>query len=160
MQPAVGVPNGLRCICISAYLHIRISASAYAEGPLLCVEGMCRHHSDVQCSDHGQPRLQPASLWRPVARCSSLYALPHAAATLQSPEFYTWIRKTYMWHQLGQAVFFFLWGGIPFLVWCGQGSKGWGLPWGGHCQWAGLLPADRNDAAHSAGGSSCHLALC
>lgn len=88
------------------------------------------------------------------------YALPHAAATLQSPEFYTWIRKTYMWHQLGQAVFFFLWGGIPFLVWCVQGSKGWGLPWGGHCQWAGLLPADRNDAAHSAGGSSCHLALC
>lgn len=50
---------------------------------------------------------------------------------LQSPEFYTWIRKTYMWHQLGQAVFFFLWGGIPFLVWCAQG------PSAGDCQGVG-----------------------
>lgn len=35
----------------------------------------------------------------------------------ESPEFYSWLRKTYMYHQVGQAVFFFLWGGLPFLVW-------------------------------------------
>jgi hypothetical protein len=35
----------------------------------------------------------------------------------ESPEFYDWIRKTYMYHQLGQAVFFFAWGGVPYLVW-------------------------------------------
>ena len=35
----------------------------------------------------------------------------------ESPEFYTWIRETYMYHQLGQAVFFTLWGGIPYLIW-------------------------------------------
>jgi fatty-acid desaturase len=35
----------------------------------------------------------------------------------ESPGFYTWIRKTYMWHQLGQALFFLAWGGFPFLIW-------------------------------------------
>lgn len=40
----------------------------------------------------------------------------------ESPEFYTWLRETYMWHQLGQALFFLAWGlatghGISFLVW-------------------------------------------
>jgi fatty-acid desaturase len=40
----------------------------------------------------------------------------------ESPEFYTWLRETYMWHQLGQALFFLAWGlitnhGISFLIW-------------------------------------------
>ena len=43
----------------------------------------------------------------------------------QSPEFYTWIRQTYMYHQLGQAVFFLLWGGVPYLIWwAGEGACG------------------------------------
>lgn len=35
----------------------------------------------------------------------------------ESPEFYTWIRETYMWHQLGQAVLLFAYGGLPAFVW-------------------------------------------
>lgn len=35
----------------------------------------------------------------------------------ESPDFYNWIRSTYMYHQLGQAAFFFLWGGMPYLIW-------------------------------------------
>jgi len=35
----------------------------------------------------------------------------------ESPEFYGWIRKTYMYHQLGQAALLTLWGGLPFFVW-------------------------------------------
>lgn len=35
----------------------------------------------------------------------------------ESPEFYGWIRKTYMYHQLGQAALLTLWGGFPFFVW-------------------------------------------
>ncbi|KAG2502171.1 hypothetical protein HYH03_000658 [Edaphochlamys debaryana] len=35
----------------------------------------------------------------------------------ESPEFYTWLRETYMYHQIGQAVFFYLWGGMPYLIW-------------------------------------------
>ncbi|GIL74570.1 hypothetical protein Vretimale_2252 [Volvox reticuliferus] len=35
----------------------------------------------------------------------------------ESPEFYTWLRATYMYHQIGQATFFYLLGGVPYLVW-------------------------------------------
>jgi len=35
----------------------------------------------------------------------------------ESPEFYSWLRETYMGHMLGQAVFFLLWGGLPGFVW-------------------------------------------
>jgi fatty-acid desaturase len=35
----------------------------------------------------------------------------------ESPEFYGWLRSTYMYHQLGQAALLTLWGGLPFLVW-------------------------------------------
>jgi len=35
----------------------------------------------------------------------------------ESPGFYSWLRKTYMYHQIGQAVFFLAWGGVPYLVW-------------------------------------------
>ncbi|GMH35688.1 hypothetical protein BSKO_03556 [Bryopsis sp. KO-2023] len=35
----------------------------------------------------------------------------------ESPDFYNWIRETYMYHQLGQAAVLFVWGGVPYLVW-------------------------------------------
>jgi stearoyl-CoA desaturase (delta-9 desaturase) len=35
----------------------------------------------------------------------------------ESPRFYQWIRETYMYHQLGQAVVLTAIGGVPFLVW-------------------------------------------
>ncbi|GLC45607.1 hypothetical protein PLESTB_001785000 [Pleodorina starrii] len=35
----------------------------------------------------------------------------------ESPAFYSWLRSTYMYHQLGQAVFFLALGGVPYLVW-------------------------------------------
>lgn len=35
----------------------------------------------------------------------------------ESPRFYGWLRKTYMYHQIGQALFFLAWGGLPYLVW-------------------------------------------
>ncbi|KAK9824554.1 hypothetical protein WJX72_011275 [[Myrmecia] bisecta] len=35
----------------------------------------------------------------------------------ESPEFYGWIRKTYMYHQLGQAAVLLAWGGLDYLVW-------------------------------------------
>ncbi|GIL48423.1 hypothetical protein Vafri_4575 [Volvox africanus] len=35
----------------------------------------------------------------------------------ESPEFYSWLRATYMYHQIGQATFFYILGGVPYLVW-------------------------------------------
>ncbi|KAG2433974.1 hypothetical protein HYH02_012436 [Chlamydomonas schloesseri] len=35
----------------------------------------------------------------------------------ESPQFYGWLRDTYMYHQIGQGVFFYLWGGVPYLIW-------------------------------------------
>ncbi len=35
----------------------------------------------------------------------------------ESPEFYGWLRSTYMYHQLGQAAFFMAWGGLPYFIW-------------------------------------------
>ncbi|PNW83842.1 hypothetical protein CHLRE_04g217945v5 [Chlamydomonas reinhardtii] len=35
----------------------------------------------------------------------------------ESPAFYGWLRDTYMYHQIGQGVFFYLWGGVPYLIW-------------------------------------------
>jgi stearoyl-CoA desaturase (delta-9 desaturase) len=35
----------------------------------------------------------------------------------ESPEFYGWLRDTYMYHMMGQAAFFLLLGGVPYLVW-------------------------------------------
>lgn len=35
----------------------------------------------------------------------------------ESPEFYGWLRSTYMYHQLGQAAFFLAWGGLPYFIW-------------------------------------------
>lgn len=35
----------------------------------------------------------------------------------ESPEFYGWLRRTYMGHMAGQALFFLAWGGLPYFVW-------------------------------------------
>eukprot|EP00878_Enallax_costatus_P037482 GHUV01042342.1.p1 GENE.GHUV01042342.1~~GHUV01042342.1.p1 ORF type:complete len:379 (+),score=81.54 GHUV01042342.1:277-1413(+) len=35
----------------------------------------------------------------------------------ESPDFYNWLRETYMYHMLGQMVFFLAWGGIPYFIW-------------------------------------------
>ncbi|KAL6753035.1 delta-9 desaturase-like protein [Haematococcus lacustris] len=35
----------------------------------------------------------------------------------ESPAFYTWLRETYMWHQVGQALLLLAWGGLPYFIW-------------------------------------------
>lgn len=58
----------------------------------------------------------------------------------ESPEFYGWLRDTYMYHQLGQAALLTLWGGLPFLVWgfvirvlFGMHMTWWVRRWGAEC---------------------------
>lgn len=39
------------------------------------------------------------------------------AGCRESPGFYGWIRKTYMYHQMGQGALLFALGGWPYFIW-------------------------------------------
>ena len=44
---------------------------------------------------------------------------------LEAQPFYTWIKKTYPWHVVGQLAGLFLFGGLPALVWAGALRIAW-----------------------------------
>jgi hypothetical protein len=44
-------------------------------------------------------------------------AVPAAAAAVAVPAAAARLRETYMYHMLGQMLFFLAWGGLPYFVW-------------------------------------------